>query len=97
MAPQPLRQVSDMLSTFPTLNVTALEQGMQHFLGQLQRAGEDLTGTGHGPGLGIWLAAGAAAALACEVGRRQLRRANHGQALDVYWMGTSPSDHAFGD
>jgi len=92
----PLLHVSGMLNVLPTLDVAALEQGMKHFLGQLQRMGEDLTAKHGGTGLGIWIVAGTAAAAACELARRQLRRSTTGLALDVPWSAGSPPEPGFG-
>jgi len=92
LLPQPLPQVSGVLSVLP-----ALERGMKHFLEQLQGVGDNLAGTRDATGLGIWVVAGTAAAAACEIARRQLRRPTGGLALDLIWMTGSPPDHLYGE
>jgi hypothetical protein len=73
-----------VLAFLPSLDLAGLEQGIQQFLDQLERVGERLLGDGDGGGLGVWLAAGVAAAVACEIGRRQLRRSEgRGQKSEV--------------
>src|SRR5439155_1593574 len=53
---------------------SALEQGMQQFLDQLDRLGQPLAAHPDGTGLGPWIVAGAASAVACEIARRHLKR-----------------------
>jgi hypothetical protein len=52
-----------------------------HFLTRIEKAGEQLVGDGDG--LRPWLIAGAAAATACEIARRQLKRAAELAAEEV--------------
>jgi hypothetical protein len=59
--------------TLPALDLAALEQGLRQFLGQLEKAGQELVGGG-ATGLGPWLAAVAAALAACEIARRQMQK-----------------------
>jgi hypothetical protein len=61
------------LAALPAVDIAALGRGLERFLVQLERAGEELVGDGDG--LRPWLVAGAAAAAACEIARRQFRRA----------------------
>jgi hypothetical protein len=56
----------------PTVDLTALGQGLRQFLSRIEQAGEELVGDGDG--LRPWLIAGAAAATACEIARRQMQR-----------------------
>jgi hypothetical protein len=55
-------------------DLSALEHGMQRFLGQLEKMGQRLVGDTPGSGATLWLVAGATAVAACELARRQLRR-----------------------
>ncbi len=48
---------------------------MQQFLGQLERMGQGLVGHRDEAGLYLWIVAGAAVVMACEIARRQVRRA----------------------
>jgi hypothetical protein len=64
--------VSDLLTALPAFDISALEHGMQRFLDQLDGIGQPL-GDSSGLGWYPWLAAIAAAAIACEIGRRHLR------------------------
>jgi len=91
----PLEQVAGALSFMPPLNVAAVEQGMRRFLGQMQRVGEDLADPGQPVGLGFWLVAGAAAAVACEIARRQFRQPVTGLTLEGNWLAGSPPDRPF--
>jgi len=65
--------VPAVLAALPSVELAALETGLRQFLAQLEAAGRDLTGD-DGDGLGPWLVAAGAAAAACEIARRQLRR-----------------------
>ena len=89
----PLPQGLGALSVLPTVDVAALEQGMRHFLRQLQGVGEELTSRHDKPGMGVWLVAGTAAAAACEIARRQLRMSRRKLALEVNWIAGPPPDH----
>jgi hypothetical protein len=71
-------QVSGVLAALPPPALSALERGLQQFLGQLERVGRDLTGDRPESGLWPWVVAGAAAITACEIARRQLRSSLHG-------------------
>jgi hypothetical protein len=62
------------MSMLPPVPLTILEAGLQQFLEQLDRAGQALAGDQEGSGLWAWIVAGAAVAVACEMGRRELRR-----------------------
>jgi hypothetical protein len=62
-----------IVATLDTVDLSALGRGLERFLGRLERAGEELVGDGEG--LRPWLVAGAAAATAAEIARRQLKRA----------------------
>ena len=86
-----------VLSVLPTLDVTALEQGMRHFLRQLQGVSEDLTGKRDKPGMGVWLVAGTAAAAACEIARRQMAASRRRLAVEMNWIAGAPPDHLFGE
>jgi hypothetical protein len=58
----------------PPFDLSAVEHGMQQFLEQLGQTGSPFAGHRDGTWLclGVVLVAGAAAATACEIGRRQL-------------------------
>jgi hypothetical protein len=62
-----------VLSALSTGDLTALGRELGQFLNRIEKAGEELVGDGDG--LRPWLIAGAAAATACEIARRQLKRA----------------------
>jgi hypothetical protein len=62
------------LDFLPPVPLAAVEAGMRRFLEQLEQVGQGLAGDQDEGGLGAWIAAGAAAAAACEIARRQLRR-----------------------
>jgi hypothetical protein len=70
--PPPL--VSDLLDVLRCPDVVALEREMQQFLGEVDQLGQRLTPRPEGVGLGPWLVAGIAAAVACEIARRQVKR-----------------------
>jgi hypothetical protein len=57
----------------PPLDLSVLERGMRAFLAQLEQIGS--SAAGGGSRLSLWVLAGAAAATACEIARRQLRSA----------------------
>jgi hypothetical protein len=61
-----------LLSAMPAVDMTVLGRGLDQFMHRLERAGEQLVGDGEG--LRPWLVAAAAAATACEIARRQMRR-----------------------
>jgi hypothetical protein len=79
MPPSP--QAPDVLTVLPPFDLSALELGLQQFLGQLERMGQQLTGHRDGTGLGLWIVAGAAAATACEIARRQLVRSQESEIV----------------
>jgi hypothetical protein len=62
-----------VLATLATGDLSALGRELEQFLARIERAGEELIV--EGDGLRPWLIAGAAAATACEIARRQLKRA----------------------
>ena len=62
-----------VISTLDAVDLTSLGRGLGRFIDRLERAGEELVGDGDG--LRPWLIAGAAAATAAEIARRQLKRA----------------------
>lgn len=70
----PLLRGSEVLAVLPPFDVSALERGMQQFLEGLERLGPRLTVDGDGSRLWPWIVAVTAAATACEIARRQLRR-----------------------
>jgi hypothetical protein len=70
----PPPRLSGVLAVLPPLDVAALERGMQRFLDQVGQWCRPLVGNGDGAGLYFWVVAGAAAAAACEIARRQLKR-----------------------
>jgi hypothetical protein len=81
---------SGALPFLPPLDLGALELGLRRFLGQLGQPGPPWVPPRNGAGLCLWIVAAAAAAVACEIARRQLRPA----ALTVdadRWPGP-PSD-----
>jgi hypothetical protein len=89
----PAPQVAGVLAALPAFELSALERGMQHFLEQLEGVGQGLGG--HGDGLGLWIAAGAAAAVACEMARRQWRRASGGAGPEVHRLPEPPPGPLF--
>jgi hypothetical protein len=76
-----LPRIADVLPVLPPFELSALERGIQRFLGQLEQFGENLTGRGSATGWYLWVVAGAAAVAACEIGRRQLRQPLEAPAL----------------
>jgi hypothetical protein len=70
----PSPHMSDALAVLPPFNLSALELGMQKFLEGLDPLGPRLAGDGDGTRWWPWIVAGAAAATACEIARRELRR-----------------------
>lgn len=61
-----------VLAALPTIDMAALGHGLQQFLTRIERAGEELVGDVDG--LRPWIVAGAAAATACEIARRQMAK-----------------------
>jgi hypothetical protein len=70
--PEP--QLAGVLPALPPLDLSALEHGLHQFLDQLGEVGRGLVGDPDGAGLYLWVAAGAAAATACTIARRQLKQ-----------------------
>jgi hypothetical protein len=60
------------LASLPVIDLAALGRNLQQFVSQLEHVGEELVGPGDG--LRPWIIAGAAAATACEIARRQLKK-----------------------
>jgi hypothetical protein len=80
----PLPLVADVLSALPPLDLSALEAGMQQFLGQLRELGPRLAGDVEGTSVWPWVIAVAAAASACEIARRELKRSAALPALEAH-------------
>jgi hypothetical protein len=91
----PLPAVASVLTALRPLDLPALERGMQRFLEQLDRIGQRLTGPREAGGLYAWIAAGAAAVLACEMGRRQLRRPAEAAELEIPGLHGGSGDRLF--
>ncbi len=70
----PAMRLPGVLAVLPAPDLAALERGMQRFLEQLGRIGAPLGLAADEMGPGLWIAAAAAAAVACEMARRQWRR-----------------------
>jgi hypothetical protein len=70
-----------VLATLSAADLSALGRGLEQFLGRIERAGQELVV--EGDGLRPWLVASAAAATACEIARRQLKRAAELAAEDI--------------
>ena len=66
--------IADVLRSFPYGNRGILEAGIREFLGNLAQVGNQFWAQEDDCRLTVWLIAGAAAAAACEMARRQLRR-----------------------
>ena len=79
----PSPQLSGLLTVLPPADLSTLERGMRQFLEQLDRMGQRLTSDPDGAGLYPWVIAVAAAATACEIARRQLRRSADGPAIEL--------------
>jgi hypothetical protein len=86
----PLPSVPGVLTVLPAFDLPALEHGMKHFLGQLERMGQGLGASADGTGLQVWMIAGVAAATACEFARRQLRTSARVPDMDIRWNTNSP-------
>jgi hypothetical protein len=63
-----------VLTALAPPDLSALERGLLQLLEQLGQAGQDVTGAAGGYRLAPWVVAGASAAVACEIARRQLRQ-----------------------
>jgi hypothetical protein len=75
-------QAAPVLTPLAAIDVAALGRGLGQFLHQIEKVGEELVGDGDG--LRPWLVAGAAAATACEIARRQLKRAAEYAPIPVH-------------
>jgi hypothetical protein len=74
-APQPpIPQAPGLLASPRPRNLPALDAALRQFLDGLERMRQGLAGEPEGSGLWLWLVAGTAAATACEIARRQMRR-----------------------
>jgi hypothetical protein len=62
-----------VLGVLPPVDLAALDIAVQQFLARLEQAVPQLARHPDGQGLISWVVAAAAAAVACEIGRRQLR------------------------
>jgi hypothetical protein len=83
----PYPQMSGVLTVLPPFDVSALELGLQRFLEQLERVGHGLAGYREETGLYLWIVAGAVAATACEIARRQLGRCAGMPAVELnQWL-----------
>jgi hypothetical protein len=74
------------------MDLSAVQQGMRRFLDQLEGISPALTHPREGGGLWPWLVAVAAAGLACEIARRQLRRPDQVPARYANWLSGLPLD-----
>jgi hypothetical protein len=92
----PPLQRADVLTALPSFDLATLERGMQQFLDQIEGVGEQLGGSS-GPGLYPWIAAMAAAAVACEVGRRQLKRPVEVAMPEASHLAGWPPDEGFAE
>jgi hypothetical protein len=70
-----------LLAAIPTVDLVALGRGLETFLTRLEKAGSELAGDSGS--LRPWLVAVAAAAGACEIARRQLKRAAESTPITV--------------
>jgi hypothetical protein len=92
----PAPQMSDVLTILRLIDLSALEHSMQHFVDQAQGLGQRL-GDSSGPGLYPWVAAVAAAALACEIGRRQLKQPAGLALVEGNHLAGFPPDESFAE
>jgi hypothetical protein len=81
---------SGVLAVLPPGDLSALELGMRRFLNQLEQMGQRLACPPEGTGLWPWVVAAAAAAVACDLARRQLRRPVSEPAVDLNRIPGSP-------
>jgi hypothetical protein len=70
----PAPQLSEALPVLPPLDLSGLEVGIQEFLKELGRLTPYVAGDAGGTKLWPWVVALAAAATACEIARRELRK-----------------------
>src|SRR5262249_7148943 len=88
----PSPQLFSVVPFLRPLDLTGLELGMQQFLKQLEQIRPGLPQDGAGAGPCLWIVAGAAVLVACEIARRHLRSDTKEPALEVgSWPG-SPAD-----
>jgi hypothetical protein len=69
----PAPRVFDLVTSLPRMDLSSLELGMRQFLEQVDDLGQRIQDTS-GPGLYPWIVSVAAAAVACEIARRQLKQ-----------------------
>jgi hypothetical protein len=81
--------VSGVLASLLSFDPAVLERGMQQFLERLERLAPTLGGEQEQRGLAPWVVAAAAAAVACELARRQLRRPAEAPAQGPFFAGQS--------
>jgi hypothetical protein len=81
--PPLLLQLPGVLGGLPGVELADVERGMRAFLDQLDDMGQGLTGHRDRTGLYLWLLAGTASALACEMARRQWKSSAVVPALDA--------------
>jgi hypothetical protein len=79
-----------VFSVLPPADVAVLAQGMSRFLEQVRHLGQIPAATRQGAGLGVWIVAGTAAAVACEIARRHLR--TNQRPLQLNWLAGGPPD-----
>ena len=91
----PTQERFGALVVLPPVPLSAVEAGLRQFLEQLERAGERLAAERDDGGLWPWVVAGAAAATACEIARRQLRQPACVPALTRNRMPGSTTDPPF--
>jgi hypothetical protein len=91
----PSPHVAGAVSLPLSFDLSALELGMKQFLEQVEGLGQHL-GDRHGIGSYSWLVALAAAATACEIARRQVKRPPVGPALGVTDTAGFPPEGPFG-
>jgi hypothetical protein len=70
----PAPHVSGALAALPSFNLSALEQSIEQFLKGLEKLGPRLALEESASSWWPWIVAGVAAATACEITRRELRR-----------------------
>jgi hypothetical protein len=91
----PWPQGADVLPFLPPVPVAAVERALQQFLDQLDRVRQSLDGDRGEGGLWPWIVAGAAAGVACEIARRQLRRPTGVSALPGDRLPGPPTETPF--
>jgi hypothetical protein len=81
------------LAPLPCPDLSRLETGLLQFLAKLRRAPRNVAGGRAGPAFWVWALAALAAAVACEIARREQRRAAGARACDVPRLpGSFPDD-----